>query len=122
MSVDALALRGDQLVARAANWLGVIEDIEARRLGDRSLAREQVADDLKVAPGTLERIRRRRVKDVRGSVLAAIRGRFAEVARQQIRGLEDELSIALAMGLPMDSPQAREGVAALLDSRADARR
>ena len=55
MSVDALALRGDQLVARAANWLDVIEDVEARRLGDRSLAREQVADDLKVAPGTLER-------------------------------------------------------------------
>ena len=123
MSVDALTgMRGDQLVARVAKWLDIIEGSEICRTGDLVRARGEVAEALKIAPGTLERIRRRRVKDVRGTVLAAIRGRFAEVARQQIRGLEDELSIALAMGLPMDSPQAREGVAALLDSRADARR
>ena len=119
MRVDAITItRPAALTERVAFWLQAIEAIEARRVGSLALAREKVAEATKIAPGTLERIRRRRVKDVRGSVLARIGRLFAESARSEIARLEDELAIALALGLDQDSRQAVKAFATLVDSRA----
>lgn len=119
MSADAAALtQPGAMIARVAFWLEAIEAIEARRLGSVARARDAVAQQTKISPGTLERIRRRRVKDVRGSVLARIGRLFAESARPEIARLEDELAIALALGLDLDSRLVGKSLDTLVDSRA----
>lgn len=119
MSADAITrTRPETLVERVAFWLEVIEVIEARRIGSLALARDKVAEATKIAPGTLERIRRRRVKDVRGTVVARIGRLFAESARPEIARLENELAIALALGLDLDSRRAVKAFDTLVDSRA----
>ena len=119
MSADTITrTRPDMLVERVAYWLEVIEVIEARRIGSLALVRDEVAEATKIAPGTLERIRRRRVKDVRGTVVARIGRLFAESARPEIARLENELAIALALGLDQDSRRAVKAFDTLVDSRA----
>lgn len=107
-------MSADALVKRSSDRLAALERWEERRLGDLARAREKVAEALKVAPGTLERIRRRRVKDVRGSVWVAIRDRFAEALTEEIARLQDDLALARADGLGLDSGPSRAAEAALV--------
>ena len=77
----------------------VLEDAEAKRLGVRvSEARMSIARRLRTSPGTLEGIRRRRIKIVPNWLMARIRAEFVSTLQAEIARLEHEINIAQQVG------------------------
>lgn len=94
----------------ANRFARVLEDSEARRLGVRiTTARDSVARRLKIAPGTLENIRRFRIKTIPNWLMARIRTEFVAVLQTEIRRLEHEIHLARQIG---DDPRENILVAA----------
>jgi hypothetical protein len=107
-----------QTIDEKTRWrLGVLEHVEAQSVGSMTLARERVARALGLSAGSLERVRRGRVKGVKGFVAEAIRGAFVAVIQREIAGLEHELELARQGGLDLAETRAVEACAALAEAR-----
>jgi hypothetical protein len=86
-------------VSVAHRLTAAIEDAEAKRLGVSIIkARPRVARKLGAAPGTLENIRRFRLKNIPSWLMARIRCEFVAVLQAEIGRLEHEISIHLQTG------------------------
>lgn len=82
-------------VSTACQLAHGIEQAEARRLGlSVSKARPSVARRVGASPGTMENIRRMRVKNIPSWLMDRIRAEFVAVLQNEIRHLENEISIA----------------------------
>lgn len=87
-------------VSTAKALAATIEDHEARRLRvPVSRARRIVAHRLGAAPGTLENLRRMRLKNVSSWLMARIRAEFVAVLQAEVTRLEHEISIHLQAGV-----------------------
>jgi hypothetical protein len=86
-------------VSTAKELARVIEDHEARRqrMPVRK-ARGIVARRLGAAPGTLENLRRFRLKSIPHWLMARIRSEFVAVLQSEVRRLEHEISIHIQAG------------------------
>lgn len=68
-------------------WLDEVEDVEVLRSGDdRLLVRDALASQIGISPGTIENIRRRRIKDLRNR---GIRDRIIDF---MVGGIESEMA------------------------------
>ncbi len=86
-------------VSTARRMAVAIEDNEARRLGIAvSAARPKVASRLKASAGTLENLRRDRLKSVPSWLMTNIRLMFVQLLQSEIRRLEHEISLHLQAG------------------------
>lgn len=87
-------------VSTAHQLTAAIEDAEAKRLGVTILqARPRVAQRLGASPGTLENIRRFRLKKIPNWLMARIRAEFVAILQAEIRRLEHEITIHLQAGV-----------------------
>jgi len=87
-------------IATANRLARVIEDAEASRLGVRvGKARRTVARRIGASPGTLENIRRLRLKTIPNYLMARIRAEFVAVLQREIRRLEHEISLHTQAGV-----------------------
>ena len=111
-------MRASPAIDETTRWrLGLIETFEARRLGSLPRAREKIAAEIGVSPGSLERVRRGRVKSVKGFIIDAVRAAFIGAISREIRGLEHELEMARRGGLSLEESGAVEALAALEAAR-----
>jgi hypothetical protein len=86
-------------VEQAHRWAEVLEDAEAKRLGCKVQdARRALACRLGIAPGTLENLRRFRIKTVPSWMMARLRREFVALLQTQIMRLEHEIHIARQTG------------------------
>jgi DNA-binding transcriptional MerR regulator len=86
-----------------------LEAIHAFRLGvSVAVARKTVARETKVAPGTLENIKRQRTKGVRGWIGDAIRGALVHALQKEIERLTHELQILNQRGVDRREPEMAE--------------
>lgn len=80
-------------VATARRLATAIEDHTARRLRlPVAKARPRVASRLGAAPGTLENLRRDRLKSIPSWLMARIRAEFIRVLQAQVQALEADIS------------------------------
>ena len=78
----------------ARRWAGELEERGARRSGvSRVQARRIVARRTGLAPGTLENIKNRRTKGVRGWVLGVLQAAYVREIENEIARLSDELDM-----------------------------
>lgn len=90
MSAFDLAVRSD---------LSRLEEIRARRLGtSKAIARTSVAREVRVAPGTLENIRKQRTKGVRGWIAETIRGALLRELEAEMARLQHEYEVLVRTG------------------------
>ena len=90
----------------ACAWVRQLEDKEAARIGQPvPVARGFLARRLKVAPGTLENMRRGRVKEPRASLVEKIKGALIRELEGEIQALNHELEILRRSGAGPDSEQ-----------------
>lgn len=82
----------------AREWARHLEDREASRCGPLSVARKSLARRIGVSAGTLENLRRGRIKGIKAYIFERIRAAYlAELTRQ--KGLlEHEIAVAQAKG------------------------
>lgn len=86
-------------VSTAHRFTSAIEQAEARRLGLSEVkARPSVARRIGASPGTLENIRRLRIKSIPSWLMARIRTEFVAVLQAEITRLEHEICIARQIG------------------------
>ena len=105
------------LDVKAAEWIEDWEGWEARRQGSLTRARARIAGETGLSEGQLERIRRKRLKGIRGYVVEKIRAAFvAAIAREQQR-LAHALWLAETGGRELAPDAAREARAALGEAR-----
>ena len=98
---------------QAAGWVDDLEDWESRRLGSLERARFEIARKTGLTQGQLERIRRQRLKGVRGYVAEKVRMVFvAALAREQAR-LASALDLAERSRVDLAPDAACEARAAL---------
>lgn len=98
--VNGRAMNAVSDIASATSFARVLEDAEAAKLGIRvTKARSHVARRLGASPGTLENLRRGRLKIVPNWLMARIRSEFVAVLQNEVRRLEHEISIARQAGL-----------------------
>lgn len=84
----------------AKRWVTFIEDGEARRHGtDVEHIRPLVANRIGCAPGTIERLRKGRVKGVKAWLYARLRVLMIDELQQEIQRLSNELELARACGV-----------------------
>lgn len=85
----------------AANRLtSAIEAAEARRLGlSIRDARPSVARRLRAAPGTIENIRRMRLKRIPSWLMDRLRSEFIAVLQHEIQRLQHEITVARQTGM-----------------------
>ena len=115
---DKTTMPASPAIDEKTRWrLGLIETFEARRLGSLQRARAKIADDIGVSPGSLERVRRGRVKSVKGFIIDAVRAAFIGAIAREIAGLEHELEMARLGGLSLEETGAVEALAALEAAR-----
>ena len=100
ISMCSLSLTPEEL---ASCRLERLEEIARREVGDLNIARALVARRLGVSPGQLERARRKRLKGIRAALADRIRDAFLAALKNEKRGIEDEISKALAGGAELDS-------------------
>jgi hypothetical protein len=89
--------------------LSRLEEIRAARLqASRAHARASVARETRLAPGTLENIKRQRTKGVRGWIADTIRGALVRELEREIARLNHELQILLQRGADHREPEMAE--------------
>lgn len=87
-------------VSTVNHFTRALENAEARRLGIRiTKARGNVAKRIGVSPGTLENLRRLRVKVVPNWLMNKIRSELIAVLQLEIQRLEHEVHLARQIGL-----------------------
>lgn len=114
---DKMTMSVSSIDDKAARRLAMLETWARRRAGTALAAREAVAKAVGVSAGALERVRRGRVKGVRGYVAARIQNAFVEAIQKEIRGLEHELFLALARGCDPEGDEAEATCVALRKAR-----
>ena len=86
-------------IETARRLASVIEESEARRLGlPVARARARIARALGASPGTLENLKRSRLKSTSSWLMANIRAAFVRVLQSEIIRLEHEISVHLQAG------------------------
>lgn len=94
---------------RAVRWM---EDREAARLSvPVKIARTFLARELGLSPGTLEDIRKGRLKGLRSRVERAIDAGFAKLLQSEIGRLNHELAVANSRGVATDRGPLAKAVA-----------
>ena len=101
----------------AASRLAMLETWARRQVGSVSAARAAVARAVGLPAGMLERVRRQRLKGVRGYVAEKIRDAFVKQIELEIRGLEHELLLALQGGADPSGPEAQAARDAIRQAR-----
>lgn len=87
-------------VDRAQAYERLLVDKEAARSGQSSnAARQKVAMRVGAAPGTLENLRRGRLKEVAAHVYAKLHASVVAELEAELRHVEQQLAIARATGL-----------------------
>lgn len=105
----------DKVTMNALAMVERLERREALRSGlTQQQAREVVARKGGVLPGTLERIRRNRVKDQRVGVIAKIRSLFIREMEKEIAALTHEIELVRQGGVDPTGEQVAE-IAAMLE-------
>jgi hypothetical protein len=105
-------------IDQAATWARALEDREAGASGlPLPAARDRVASRIKVPAGTLENLRRGRLKEVRATVAAALHAAFRKSLEAEIAKLEHELAILDRTGKSMGAGAVREAEAAIVAAR-----
>lgn len=85
-------------VDQAASWARDLEDREARVSGlPVSEARSRIAGKIKVPAGTLENLRRGRLKEVKTSLVAVLIAATRKALEADIAKLEHELAVLTAI-------------------------
>lgn len=93
-------LTSAEFTARARGWARSLEDREAASTG-RSLvaARRSLARKIKIAPGTLENLRKGRIKAVAADVYARLHEAVDRQLYAEMRRLEHEYQLVQQQGL-----------------------
>lgn len=105
-------------VERAQDWARALEDREAARSGVRlSDAREAVARRVVIPAGTLENLRKGRLKAIAVHIYDRLRAGLIRELEAEVRRLEHELQILRATG----ADPRRDEIAAVVASLARAR-
>lgn len=87
-------------VDRAQAYERLLVDKEAARSGQSSnAARQKVAQRVGAAPGTLENLRRGRLKEIAAHVYAKLHASVVAELEAELRHVETQLAIARATGL-----------------------
>ena len=95
MSMTELSLSDTE----AARWAATLEERERAKTGHSlAVARNAVARRIKVAPGTLENLRRGRTKGIRAWIFEALRAELVRELEQEQRRLAHELEILRQCG------------------------
>ena len=104
----------------ARQWVSELEEAEAKRTGlDRADVRKSLAGKIGIAPGTIENIKRRRIKDFRrGGIGELIRSYMICHLQHEIQRKTNDLRMVLECG---KNPGAAE-VARLRDAIARAQK
>lgn len=91
------------------NWAIGLEDRERARSGaPLPIARKAVARRLKIPPGTLENLRRGRIKGVRAWLVERVQSAFVRELELEIARLTHERQLVLQSGLGSHQEHARE--------------
>jgi hypothetical protein len=86
--------------AAARDNLVRLETLRAARVGSsRTHARVCVARDLRLAPGTLENIRKKRTKGIRGWIAQTIEAALLRELQREIARLTHEYHVLVASGV-----------------------
>ena len=97
-----------------AGWARRLEDAEARRLGlPIAEARAVAARAAGVSPGTLENLRRGRIKSPSAWLVEKLHAAVCRQIEKQITGLQHELEVARRISARPDSDDIRAAEAAL---------
>jgi hypothetical protein len=88
-------------VEEARRLVRQLEDREAARVGQAGLARVRVAHRLGVSPGSLERLRRGRLKTVGARVRDRLKAAVVKELQDEIHKLEHELEMVRLRGRPI---------------------
>lgn len=95
-------------IGRARHWAKTLEDKEAERIGSVEKAREIVARRTGALPGTLENLRRNRLKTIATHIYERLRATvISELLAEKAR-IDHELQIALQTGVDPASPEMAE--------------
>lgn len=106
-------------IETASGLLGRLEAIEAQRIGLSSRdARAAVAHRLRALPGTLENVRRLRLKVVPSWLMSRIRAELVIALQHQARQLEHEIGLHLQAGAHYRDGDLAEAQARLAQARA----
>lgn len=84
----------------ARKWVDELEEVEAKRTGlDRDRVRKLLAQNIGISPGTLENIKRRRLKDFRrGGIGELIRNYMIQHLQLEIQRKTNDLQMVLECG------------------------
>lgn len=95
-----------------------LEDMRARAAGSIELARVQIARETRISAGTLENLRRGRIKQVAAWVRDSLQAAVVRQLEQEVRALEHEIMLLRQTGVDPRSPQVSEAEAYLARARA----
>jgi hypothetical protein len=98
--------------SEAQNLVKILVDQEARRVGDRIVARQRVARSVGVSPGTIENLQRNRLKRISGWLRDALRARVIRELEAEIARLQHELAVHKQTGV---DPRGDEATAVRAD-------
>lgn len=106
-------------VARARQWGSDLEDRESRRHGlELSEARKRVAARAGAAPGTLENLRKGRLKDVGAALYDRLRHLMIDDLRAEVTAHEYEIAVLQRLGGVLADREIQEAQAELRQIRA----
>ena len=109
MSKDISSMTTAVYDERARGWVARLERAEKARSGtDLDEARGEVATRLGVLPGTLENLRRRRTKGVRGWVYQRLRAAMIVQLQHEIAAQSHGLEMLVQGGARPDSREVQE--------------
>jgi hypothetical protein len=98
--------------SEAQSLANVLVSQEARRTGDRILARKKVARALGTTPGTIENLQRSRLKRISGWLRDALRARVIHELQAEVVRLQHEIAVLSQTGV---DPRSDEATAARAD-------
>lgn len=106
-------------VDRARQWGRELEVREQRRLGlELAEARRRVAARAGAAPGTLENLRKGRLKDVGVALYERLRRLMLDELRAEVAAHENEIALLVELGGPVADSEIQEAQASLRQIRA----
>jgi hypothetical protein len=95
-----------------------LEEIRALRLrASKAHARSSIARETRLAPGTLENIRKQRTKGIRGWIADTIRGALLRELEREMARLQHEYQILMASGSSHRDSEMEQVVADLARAR-----
>jgi hypothetical protein len=111
-------MQSTPFVERAASWARRLEDREAKRSGSPIvLARDAVARRTLIAAGTLENLRKGRLKAIAAHVYESLRAAMVRELASEVRSLEQEIDALVASGADARASEIRAILASLQEAR-----